>query len=243
MARMKIFNTLEQQAFESPPVFNSAERLNFFFAPLMFNDSMESMRTPTNKVCFIVTAGYFKARRKFFARRFRQADIEFVAVQIGLDPREVRLEAYSKETSARQQRLILRHFGCSPFDDLARAFAANEIAMMVRVQFRPKLVLLEIIELLTSKRIALPSYAILSGLIVAAINRYQQELGQIIDACLTQTQRDKLDALLEKESESDADESWRYSLTLLKRPFQSTQPSKIKANLQTWKPCSRSILI
>ena len=33
MARLKIFNTLEQQAFESPPVFNNAERLNFFFAP------------------------------------------------------------------------------------------------------------------------------------------------------------------------------------------------------------------
>ena len=45
MARMKIFNTLEQQAFESPPVFNNAERLNFFFAPLMFNDSMEEAHT------------------------------------------------------------------------------------------------------------------------------------------------------------------------------------------------------
>lgn len=69
MPRMTIFNALEQEAFESPPVFNNAERLNFFFAPLMFNDSMESMRTPTNKVCFIVMAGYFKARRKFFARQ------------------------------------------------------------------------------------------------------------------------------------------------------------------------------
>jgi len=30
MARMKIFNTLEQEVFESPPVFNSAERKHFF---------------------------------------------------------------------------------------------------------------------------------------------------------------------------------------------------------------------
>jgi len=178
-----------------------------------------------------VMAGYFKARRKFFARRFHQTDIEFVAEQIGLDPREILLKAYSKETCARQQRLILRHFGCSPFDGAARAFSANEIALMVRVQIRPKLVLLEIIELLITKKIALPSYAILAGLIVAAIARYQRELGQIIDAHLTETQRDKLDALLEKESSTDADESWRYSLTLLKKPFQSTQPSKIKANL------------
>ena len=231
MPRMNIFNALEQEAFESPPLFNNAERLTFFFAPMMFSDSMESMRTPTNKVCFIVMAGYFKARRKFFARRFHQTDIEFVAGQIGLDPKEILLKTYSKETCARQQRLILRHFGCSPFDGAARVFSANEIALMVRVQIRPKLVLLEIIELLITKKIALPSYAILAGLIVAAIAHYQRELGQIIDAHLTGTQRDKLDALLEKESSTDTDESWRYSLTLLKKPFQSTQPSKIKANL------------
>ena len=65
MPRMTIFNALEQAAFDSPPVFNNTERYNFFFAPLMFTDLMEGMRTPTNKVCFIVTAGYFKARRKF----------------------------------------------------------------------------------------------------------------------------------------------------------------------------------
>jgi len=43
MPRMNIFNTLEQEAFEFPPLFNNAERLTFFFAPMMFSDSMESM--------------------------------------------------------------------------------------------------------------------------------------------------------------------------------------------------------
>ena len=233
MPSMNIFNTLERDAFESPPVFNNAERLHFFFAPLMFNDAMESMRTPTNKVCFIVMAGYFKARRKFFARQFHQADIAFVTGQLGLAASEVQLAAYSKVTYLRHQHLILRHFGCSPFDAAAKAFATREVAQMVRVQFRPKLVLLEIIELLTNQKIALPSYAILAGLIIAAIDQYQRELGQIIAASLTETQRDKLDALLEKTAKTDngADESWRYSLTLLKKPYQSTQPSKIKANL------------
>jgi hypothetical protein len=75
MARMKIFNTLEEEAFESPPVFNSAERKQFFSLPLMLKDAMEDLRTPTNKVCFLATAGYFKARRKFFARQFQQADM------------------------------------------------------------------------------------------------------------------------------------------------------------------------
>ena len=242
MARMNIFNTLEQETFESPPVFNSVDRLKFFFAPLLFGDSMESMRTPTNKVCFIVMAGYFKARRKFFARQFHQSDIEFVAQQIGLDPGEVKLKAFSYETCARHQRLILRHFGCSAFDASAKAFAVAEIAHMVRVQFRPKMVLLEIIDLLISKKIVLPSYAALATMIVSAIHRYQQELSQIINGRLTKIQRNTLDALVgikdedENEDEDEdedavADESWRYPLTLLKKPFQSTRPSKIKVNL------------
>jgi len=74
MARMKIFNTLEEEAFESPPVFNSAERKRFFSLPVMLKDSMANLRTPTNQVCFLVAAGYFKARRKFFARQFHQAE-------------------------------------------------------------------------------------------------------------------------------------------------------------------------
>jgi len=46
MARMKIFNTLEEEAFESPPVFNSAERKRFFSLSLMLEDSMANLRTP-----------------------------------------------------------------------------------------------------------------------------------------------------------------------------------------------------
>lgn len=76
MARMKVFNFLEEEAFDSPPVFNSAERKRFFSLSPMLSDSIANLRTPTNKVCFLVTAGYFKARRKFFNRAFRPADIE-----------------------------------------------------------------------------------------------------------------------------------------------------------------------
>jgi hypothetical protein len=73
MARMKIFTKLEEEAFESPPVFNSIERKQYF-TPLMLKDLLVDLRTPTNKVCFLLAAGYFKARRKFFGGQFRQTD-------------------------------------------------------------------------------------------------------------------------------------------------------------------------
>src|SRR5512143_4010859 len=109
MARMKIFNSLEEEAFESPPVFTSAERQRFFCASLMLSDTAANLRTPTNQVCFLVTVGYFKACRKFFNRTFRPADIAYVARQLGVNPSAVCVEHYSKETFARHQRLILSH--------------------------------------------------------------------------------------------------------------------------------------
>ncbi len=231
MARMKIFNTLEEEEFESPPVFNSAERKRFFSLPLLLEDSMVNLRTPINKVCFLVVAGYFKARRKFFARRFHQTDIEYVARQIGVNPSEVLIESYSKETYARHQRAILSYFGYSPFDEAAKITITNEIAALIRVQFRPKLVLLEIIQVLTVKKIAIPSYNVLADLIVTALNSHQRTLNKIIEDCLTENQRTNLDTLLEKEPSSSTEDGWRYRLTLLKKSYQSTRPAKIKANL------------
>jgi hypothetical protein len=228
---MKIFNTLEEEAFESPPVFNSAERKQFFSLPLMLNDAMEDLRTPTNKVCFLATAGYFKARRKFFARQFQQADMEYIARQIGVNPAEVQIKAYNKDTYARHQRVILSHFGCTPFNAVAASFTANEIAPLVRVQFRVKQVLLEIIQVLTRLKIEIPTYNVLADLIVSAVNEHRRGLSDIVAASLSEKQRAALDAFLEKEPDNSASEGWRYRLTLLKRPFLSTRPLKIKANL------------
>ena len=71
MPKMRIFNRLEESEFESPPKFNSAERKRFFITTLVTNELLDNLRTPTNKVCFFVSMGYFKARRKFFYRKFK----------------------------------------------------------------------------------------------------------------------------------------------------------------------------
>jgi TnpA family transposase len=231
MPKMKIFNASEKSAFESPPMFNSVERKKFFTLPLKFNESMESFKTPTNKVCFLVTAGYFKARQRFFARQFHQADIEFVAKQIGVNIDEVQLSAYSRSAYLRHQTLILDHFGFSPFNSRAKEFIEKEISSMIKVQFRPKLILLEIIPMLTRRKISLPSYNILASIIIAKLNHHQLELNQIIKSNLSEQQKEKLDALLEQVAGLGSSDKWRYHITLLKKPSQSIRPSKIKGNI------------
>ena len=44
MARMKIFNTLEQEAFETAPRFTGAERKRFFAVSVALNDAMAGHR-------------------------------------------------------------------------------------------------------------------------------------------------------------------------------------------------------
>ncbi|SJM90998.1 hypothetical protein CRENPOLYSF1_170044 [Crenothrix polyspora] len=231
MPKIKIFNTSEKNAFESPPVFNSLERRRFFTLPQMLNEAMGNLKSPTNKVCFTVTAGYFKARHRFFARQFHQTDIAYVARQIGVQIDDVDTSVYDKATYLRHQHIILNYFGFTLFDTVARAFAKHEILIMLRVQFRPKLILLDIIQVLTRKEISLPSYNVLAALIVEAINEHQHGLNRIIEASLNKAQQDTLDALLEKATGSGSDEKWRYQITLLKKASQSTRPSKIEANL------------
>jgi hypothetical protein len=231
MPAMKIFNNLEREAFEAVPKFNSEERKQFFAMPKIFLETMDSLRTPTHQVCFIVTVGYFKAQRRFFSKQFQQRDLDFVAHQLGFNTEQVDLRTYENRTYARHQLLILNHFGVSQFDATAKALIAKEIATLVRVQLRPKLVFMETVQILRQKKIAIPSYAVLAAMIAQAITSYQRDLVKIIDGCLTTSQRAKLDALVAKRP----DDSFRYPLTLLKKSLQSTQPSKIKVKLKDLK--------
>jgi len=228
---MKIFSASEEEAFESPPVFNSAERKRFFSLSAALSDAASALRTPNNRVRFLLAAGYFKARHKFFNRQVHAADIGFVTAQLGLAAEEVNLAESPKETYARHQRLILDHFGYRPFDEGAKTQIAEEIARLVAVQVRPRMVLLEAIDVLTRKKTEIPTYNLLANLIVAAMDQRQQALNEIIESSLTESQREKLDALLEKAPAQGEEDGWRYRLTLLKKPHQSTKPAKIRANL------------
>lgn len=97
MARMKIFDTLEEEAFESPPVFNSAERKRFFSLPLLLEDSMVNLRMPINKVCFLVVAGYFKGQIKYQRARPAKKILFAGIVGYGCDIGHRKLAQISKQ--------------------------------------------------------------------------------------------------------------------------------------------------
>ena len=231
MPILKVLSSTEQESFENPPLFNSFERKKYFDFPLKIITLMKTFRTPTNQVCFLVVFGYFRATRRFFARKFHQKDIAFVARMIGIALNKIKIESYDKTTYQRHKKMILEYYGFREFDDKAKQIVIKEISSMIRSQLRPKLIMLRIIEILISQKIEIPSYPTLVNLIVNEIRLHKQRLTKIIESNLNSETREMLDALFEKE-DNQSSKVKRYKLTLLKKFNHSTRPSKIKANVQ-----------
>ena len=58
MPRMNILNAVEQEAFESAPVFNSFQRKQYFDFPQAIQQATANLRTPANQLCFLLSCGY-----------------------------------------------------------------------------------------------------------------------------------------------------------------------------------------
>jgi hypothetical protein len=183
----------------------------------------------------VLTVGYFRATKRFFAMPFHQTDVAYVAHQLGYTPDEIDLAAYdAKATAGRHRRLTLDYLGFRPFNGQARQEMAQEIHRMIRAQMRPKAMLVQVLKLLETRKTEIPSAYALTELITHESQQHRQALTATIEAHLSPMHRALLDALLDKQESLWQPEPHvqRYKLTLLKRFSQSTKPAKIRANVE-----------
>ena len=236
MPRMDILNAPEREDFDTPPEFTGVERKAHFAFPLGLLKRADQLRTPTNRVCFLLASGYFRAAKRFYApKTFRPRDIEYVSRSLDHDPRDVRPEAYDKQTLLRHQQWILQAYGSRPFGPKAERSLRREVDGMVRAQLKPKLIFDRAVDLLIRDKTAVPSYHRLSQLILGSLNAHKRQLIAVVEAHLSRGDRELLDGLLGRPSEDDAAPSSRYRLTLLKRCSQSTRPGKIRESIDDFR--------
>ncbi len=233
MPRMKILSLAEQEIFETPPVFNSMQRKQFFDFPKALIETTRTLREPTNSISFLLSCGYFKAAKRFFKPQdFHMRDIEHVAGYLKLSSEEFTPDVYTKSTRSRHQQVILEFYGFRRFDDVAAALMRQEIETMVRAQLKPKLIFLRCIDLAVSQHIQVPSHHHLTDLILSAFNQRKRDLSILIEQKLTAETRDMLEALFVQPTTDETtvkpSKTTRYKLTLLKKFSQSTKPTKVK---------------
>ena len=232
MPRMRVLNSTEQASYDNPPVFDSRERHKYFDLTVGLERTASHLKTPTNRVGFILSFGYFRATKRFFSPRdFRSQDIEHVARQIDVDVCSFQPQAYANRTRQRHEALIAEALAVVRYDADAELLIKGEIGDMVRAQLKPKLIFWRCIDLLHRRRIELPSYYRLADLIVDSLNQRKRDLAKVIDSELSSSTRELLDDLFvraDSMSSPDSSPNTRYQLTLLKSFSQSTRPAKIR---------------
>jgi hypothetical protein len=200
MPRMNILNTVEREAFNSPPVFSSFQRKQYFDFPSKLRRFAAGLRNPAYQLGFLLSAGYFKAARRFFSPgSFYPRDIEYVARQLEPGVPTVDFAQYHPRARQRHQHTIRTFYGFRACDSAASRLLLKEIAGLVRSQVKPKVIFWRCIDVLVREKIEVPSYTRLTKLILGAINRRSQELAAIIERSLTQEVRALLEDLLTQE--------------------------------------------
>jgi len=232
MPRMNVLNAVEQEAFESAPVFNSFQRKQYFDFPQAIQQATANLRTPANQLCFLLSCGYFKASKRFFpARTFHPRDVEYVVGRTGLRLEQIELHLYAKETSSRHRGFILDFYGFKPFRPHGRPVLAEEIARLLRSQIKPKVIFWRCVDVLIREKIEVPGYFPLADQILSAIKTQNQTLAATIERTLDTATRAVLDDLLTQEplaGDTVPGKTSAYKLSLMKKLSQSTKPSKVK---------------
>ncbi len=230
MPRMQILSPGEQNAFDTPPRMNAAQRKAAFDLPLGFQKEIERLRDPAHQVGFCLNAGYFRHGRRCFApETFHENDITYVAGRLGHDAGLFEPAAYPDRTRQRHERTIERLAGFQTLGVDGETALSQLIDQKVRAHEKPKIIFQAAVEHLLTNRISLPGYRRLQDLILSAIGRFRTREMALVDAHLPVALGRELDLLLGEGEETDG--ITRSRLAALKQNSQSVRPRSVKDRL------------
>ncbi len=194
------------------------------------------MRSPANKVGFIIQHGYFRASGKFFTNDyFADADINYVCALLNTNTssKEV-LCKYSRKSRVLHKNFILKHYGWSNFTSDTSEAIKKELLLQARQQMHPKSLFPIATNFLINKKIELPSYYILADMITDVYNDVESYFTMIVDEMLSNNQREILDDLIwigDKRKKS-----YKYSaLARVKNINLSDKTDKILDSIKTYR--------
>lgn len=233
---LNILNSNEIKLFDSPPEFNSHQRIINFTPPKWALNIINEMRTDENKLIFCLLLGYFKFTKKFYTpNKFHKKDILYVSNKLNLKIDNQKIEDFKRYTLTRYYEIILNNLGIKAFTNNIKKEMLFESKELVKKMYKPKNILISLLENLISKNIEVPSYNTFAEIITSAFNNYEKELLLITDKYLSKESKVLLDNILKIDEKIDLEKNKnpkikRYKITQLKKINYSTRPNKIKEN-------------
>lgn len=206
-------------------MFDSQDRKQYFNLSESVLKALAKLRTPTNKVCFLIAYAYFKAKKRFYTGNFRTQDIEYGCRLLGINIEWVEIQSYNRKTKLDHESIILKITGYSSFDSISMDELSRYIYGKVKSYSHPKSMLAHIMDYLSSRKIVLPRYRTFVNIISQQIKQYKREIHDCLKKCLDDQTKSYLDQLISHNKASE------YTLSSLRRYNQSLRPGNIRENI------------
>jgi TnpA family transposase len=226
MTLISVLSKAEAKEFDEPPVFNSIDRKRFYNLNVTLQNTIDKLRTPTNKVCFLTSYAYFKAQKRFYDGKFQEQDINYACRILNIDIDLVSLKSYSRKTRLDHQLLIMNILGYVHFNNSANDSLNNLVYQHVKSYKSPRLIFAEMVDYLLLHKIVIPRYRQFANIISAQLHKYKLDINECLTNCLDEQIKCQLDDLLHQSDDN------QYTLRFLKHYNQSLQPGNIRNNLQ-----------
>lgn len=191
MTTLSILTDKEQEEFDYPPILSVEEKTLCFSLPKEVEKQIKHLRTPTNKVGFLLQYIYFKACKRFFLiSRFREEDILYAANFLNIEKSKINLANYKKKIPIDHQSSILKLLDYRPFNNQTINWLKSELELRFQRLTEPRQTFLELLQLLYNHRVEVPTYHRLAGLISQYYLAYENQLLSKIEHNLGATDRE-----------------------------------------------------
>ena len=227
MSTINILTKDEKIAYEHPPILTPEARALCFAITPEAEIKIKRLRTDVNKIGFLLQYGYFKVCKRFFSiNRFRREDLEYVASTLELKFNKTDFTQYKKKMPITHQQAILELFGYKSLDQDSVLWLEDALQRDIKRLIEPRKLFFTVLNLLHDRKIALPSYHLLSELISKHYLVHEEDLLKIIRLYSTQEQENRLGELL-----TINENSHQMKLTQFKVINQSLNPKAIQASV------------
>lgn len=230
MTKLTILSTEEQHAFDSPPKFQKIDKPRYFaITPEIRQLGYNNLRTPVNRVGFVLQLGYFRASGKFFvADKFRKRDIQYVCKLLKID-KKIDIQSYTKTSRKNHRDTILALSGWTLSEEADDEKIKSQALWFIEQQLAPRKVLKALVEFCWNRKLVIPSYSKLSGYITDHFNHYEEQLLDILKREMKVDQKEILRILFKPEETKRP--LPRPPITNLNFINQSVKPSDIQENV------------
>jgi len=192
MTSIKILSPARKRAFDEVPKLSKDERIGYLTLDKDSRKIVNSLKTPVNKVGFLLQRAYFQAKGRFFTpEKFRPKDKKAAEKSLGLKD-SIDLSEYNPKTASHHKKLILDSYKWRAFSNEDVKSLKTHALIHVDKQISTEDTLFALLDYCWRNKIEIPGYAKLSEIVSESYHDFESDMLKKVKLHLSEEQKDTI---------------------------------------------------